>query len=96
MTISHKKMSELQTFLSEKIVDDNLREDLYKYFKEFVKYDDKHGCYDKEKYEKYHKPYYEKNKEKIKKAVTERRRNKRLEEKNNILNIENSLNIIKI
>jgi hypothetical protein len=97
MTVSHKKMSELQTFLSEKIVDDNLREDLYKYFKEFVKYDEnKRYPYDKEKYEKYDKKYYEKNKEKIKKAVTERRRNKRLDEKKNILNIENSLSVIKI
>ncbi len=97
MTISHKKMSELQNFLSEKVSDDNLREDLYKYFAELVKYDEnKRYPYDKEKYEKYRKPYYEKNKEKIIKNNNERKKKKQLEERNNILNIENSLSVIKI
>jgi hypothetical protein len=98
MSISHKKMKEIKDTLNQFLNNDEvLTEKIYESLKVTLNYnEDKKYEYDKDKYEKYSKPYYEKNKDKIKKAVTERRRNKRIEEKKDIQNIENSLNIIKI
>jgi hypothetical protein len=98
MSISHKKMKEIKDTLNQFLNNDEvLTEKIYESLKITLNYNEnKTYSYDKEKYEKYTKPYYEKNKEKINKAITERRRNKRIEEKKEIQNIENSLNIIKI
>ena len=94
--ISHKKMIELKEKLSESFDDTNLQNQIYNIMKEFLKYEeDTKTTHDKETYIKYRKKYYEKNKDKLIKANTERRKQRKIEqlELNNLEKNYNSLSI---
>ena len=68
MSISHKKINEIEKRLNEVFTDESLNKQKQIFFnelKEILKYDEKKGSYSKEYYEKYNKKYYEKNKVKL-------------------------------
>ncbi len=89
MSFSHKKMKEIKNKIDEVIIEDNTieeqKEKLYEFLKEILKYNEKYGGYNKERYESYTKQYIENNREKInvQKAESARRRyhQKKLEKK---------------
>jgi hypothetical protein len=89
MIVSHKKMKEIKEKITELFPDDSNTDIFYKFLKDTLKYDENFKYkteYDKEKYEKYVKPYYEKNKEEInkKRALNNKlnRAKKKLENQN--------------
>jgi hypothetical protein len=85
--ISHKLINKFNEKLPELISNQEESEKVLEYIKETLRYDEnqkKTGTYDKEKYQKYNKPYYEKNKEKINKQTAETRRRRKLEEQNSV------------
>jgi hypothetical protein len=86
MSISHKKMKEIQSEISKLIEDTELTQKIYEILKEKLKYDEnKKYTYDKDEYEKYGKVYYEKNKKEINKNRYERlKKQKEIERQNNI------------
>jgi hypothetical protein len=87
MIVSHKKMKEIKEKITELFPNNDNTDIFYNFLKDILKYDEKFKYkteYDKEKYEKYVKPYYEKNKEEInkKRALNNK---KRYHEKKNLI-----------
>jgi hypothetical protein len=86
MIVSHKKMKEIKDKINELYIDNDKNEEFFSFLKEILKYDENFKyVYKKEDYEKYKKPYYEKNKEKIN-AQTAANAKKRYNEKKNLKN----------
>lgn len=80
MAISHKKINEIKQKMDEVLDLENGKELLLSFIKETLNYNEDQGTYNKEHYEKYRKPYIEKNREKLNKQKADNAR-KRYHEK---------------
>lgn len=80
MSISHKKMREIENKINDVLgLEQNVeKEFLIHFFRDMFKYDDQHGCYNKDHY-KYQKNYFLQNKDKINEKRRETNHNKKLQ-----------------
>ena len=78
VSISHKKFREIMEGIYKYVREDEEREELYNFMREILKYkEDRKYKYDKEKYEKYMKPYVDKNRKEISEKMKNRYRVKK-------------------
>lgn len=74
MSISHKKMKEIEDKINEILKDfsEEPSKQIINYLRDKFKYDEKVGSYNRKQYENYNKKYNEEHKETIKKQKAER------------------------
>ena len=93
VTISHKKMTEIKQEISKVIDDKDKQEQFTKFLSNILNYNEDKVYYNNERYEKYIKPYREKNKDAINKKRAETYKKNKEKQTSNIEEQFNKISI---